>query len=1633
MLLLLTQHIIIPGTAILGDWIDTQFGDSYIIKVYKGDPNSGGTLLSAAGSGSNDTWFFDYASGVLNFNGTVVPSGVTDTNIYLVGYRYIGAKGTAVAGINTEGTSIFENVSISGNAGIGSLNVTGVSTFAGLIDANGGITATTGTFEDLGGTGRIVFSQTSGSAGRLDDSGNLSYEIATNILNAGNIVSQGDHDIAGNAGIGSLNVTGVSTFAGITSVTSTHSALYVPQLSSSGVVTATTFSGSGASLTSIPNGALDNSTVSYGGVSLALGASDATPAFNLTDATNYPYTSLTGITTTILGDTTPKLGGNLDGNSKSIFGVGVLTATTFDGNLATTNLTGTITNAQLAGSIVNAKLVNDSVSYGGVEVDLGAADATPAFNLTDATNYPYTSLTGITTDIIGDTSPQLGGDLDGNSKSIYGVGVITATTLDISGDVDIDGDTELDQVNVSAASTFGGLVDIDAGAQANTLKVEDLTDNRLVIAGTGGELEDSSKVTFDGTTFAILGDATFSGNVTIGGTLTKEDVTNIDAVGLITAQSGVRITAGGLVISSGVATFTDAIDANGGLDVTGGSGLVASTAKISDLTSGRVVVAGTSGELEDASTLTFSGGTLSATTFSGSGASLTSITNSNLSGSAGITNANLANSTVSYGGISLALGASDATPAFDLTDATNYPTSSLTGTITNAQLAGSIANDKLANSTVSYGGISLALGGTDATPAFDLTDATNYPTSSLTGTITNAQLAGSIANDKLANSTVSYGGISLALGALDATPAFDLTDATNYPYTSLTGITTDIVGDTTPTLGGNLDGNSKSIFGVGIITATTFSGNLTGTVNTAAQTNITSVGTLTSLDVSGNITGAGDLTLTDTTADSAAGPELKLFRNSASPADADYLGQIKFAGESDTGVERNYAKITGKILDASNGTEDGIIEFAHIKAGSQVITGRFRSDSLQLLNDTALSVSGDITANGNIVGDTATNISGINSVTATTYYGDGTKLVGIATTGAAGFSPDAQENLYAGTGAGANSTSDSCYNVAIGYKALNTYASDGTFVGCNVAIGKCAGFCVSGSGATGLANVYIGNNAGRYHTTNNSVFIGHYTMASVAGGSGGTDSVLIGARAGQCLKNGTSEVFIGCGAGYHTCSGGSNTFLGQGAGQYIKTGSANTFLGRYAGRAASASSSSHNTAIGSCAGWSLTSGACNIFLGNRAGCRVTSGSRNIAIGHNLELPSATGDHQLGIGSATNYWIVGNANWNVGIGTTNPDIAVGVGNTAKLSVGILSAYQLYGDGQYLTNVGGASTDAWAQDGQANLVAGTNAGASINGDTSCNVLIGQDAGTMLAAASGSSSADSNVMIGVGAGKSSVTTYRSILIGEEAGKCGTSNFNIAVGYNALKEGGGSYKNIVIGHKAGSLSNTKMTASNMRENVLLGYNAAYCGVGQKNVMLGSYVGYGATMSCQNIFIGEQAGYGAASLTGTNNISIGLKAGCSLAAANNTVLIGCHAGIKVTTGSSNVFIGNKAGSEVTFATDNTFVGGASGLYQYSGCSNTGFGYRTLFGNATPGNNTGCYNTALGSWAGSYVSSGSKNSLIGYRAGVSITSGGCNVIIGAHVDPPSATSNTQLAIGCNQSHWITGNANFNVGIGTTNS
>ena len=49
----------------------------------------------------------------------------------------------------------------------------------------------------------------------------------------------------------------------------------------------------------------------------------------------------------------------------------------------------------------------------------------------------------------------------------------------------------------------------------------------------------------------VTGDLSVTGNIGIGGTLTYEDVTNIDSIGIITARSGIQIGAGGTIGSSG--------------------------------------------------------------------------------------------------------------------------------------------------------------------------------------------------------------------------------------------------------------------------------------------------------------------------------------------------------------------------------------------------------------------------------------------------------------------------------------------------------------------------------------------------------------------------------------------------------------------------------------------------------------------------------------------------------------------------------------------------------------------------------------------------------------------------------------------------------------------------------------------------------------------------------------------------------------------------------------------------------------------------------------------------------------------------------------------------------------------------
>ena len=136
--------------------------------------------------------------------------------------------------------------------------------------------------------------------------------------------------------------------------------------------------------------------------------------------------------------------------------------------------------------------------------------------------------------------------------------------------------------------------------------------------------------------------------------------------------------------------------------------------------------------------------------------------------------------------------------------------------ITNAMLAGSIANGKLANSTVSFGGISLALGATDATPAFDLSDATNYPASSLSGTVANNQLANSVITFSDDSSTT----VDVDLGSTLAIAGGEGIDAT------ISGSTLSIIGELATTSNKGVASFSSDNFTVssGAVTVTTIDG-----------------------------------------------------------------------------------------------------------------------------------------------------------------------------------------------------------------------------------------------------------------------------------------------------------------------------------------------------------------------------------------------------------------------------------------------------------------------------------------------------------------------------------------------------------------------------------------------------------------------------------------------------------------------------------------------------------------------------------------------------------------------------------------------------------------------------------------
>ena len=88
--------------------------------------------------------------------------------------------------------------------------------------------------------------------------------------------------------------------------------------------------------------------------------------------------------------------------------------------------------------------------------------------------------------------------------------VFSGTTLAVTGAATVSTD-----LSVTGNATVAGTATINTQANTASLMVRDLTPTRIVYAGTGGELVDSSNLTFSGSNLAVTGNTTISANLSV--------------------------------------------------------------------------------------------------------------------------------------------------------------------------------------------------------------------------------------------------------------------------------------------------------------------------------------------------------------------------------------------------------------------------------------------------------------------------------------------------------------------------------------------------------------------------------------------------------------------------------------------------------------------------------------------------------------------------------------------------------------------------------------------------------------------------------------------------------------------------------------------------------------------------------------------------------------------------------------------------------------------------------------------------------------------------------------------------------------------------------------------------------------
>ena len=616
---------------------------------------------------------------------------------------------------------------------------------------------------------------------------------------------------------------------------------------------------------------------------------------------------------------------------------------------------------------------------------------------------------------------------------------------------------------------------------------------------------------------------------------------------------------------------------------------------------------------------------------------------------------------------------------------------------------------------------------------------------------------------------------------------------------------------------------------------------LTGTLSTAAQPNITSLGTLTTLtvdDIIINGTNIGHTSDTDAIAIGADGDvtltqDLELQHDGAT---------ISFGTNDD--VTLTHVHDTGLLLNSTMQLQFSDAS-QYINAPSATVLDVNATDEIEL-NATLVDVNATLDVSGAAqfsstvtvgVDDTGYDVKLFGatagryllwdeSANALILYGElqtvtaGTSNLALGVDAGISIASGGNYNVLLGDNAGESLTTGDT-NVAVGYGALKTEDAHGR----NVAVGYQAledlnagaeaentvvGFAAGKNLTTGKQSVAIGSQALQAETDGNyNVAVGYKSLFSLTGASG--HNVAVGYTAADSLTTGSYNVAIGSGAlrtedtgerniaiGYHAAQGldydgnGYNVAISMYAGRYLTTGISNVLVGYGSGGALG--SASYNIAIGQSALAAEDTDGGNVAIGHNSFYTQNVGadalSYNVGLGHNTGRLTTTGIRNTFIG-----------------GRTGEDNTEGTRNTF---VGYAAGLQNI-DGSYNTavgvqalqdNTGADGCVAMGYDSLANVTTGIN-----------NTGLGRQAGQLL------TTGDLNTAVGAYALDAETVGDRSTAVGNSAlsaqANAGNADiYNAALGYAAGQVITTGKFNTCMGANSGGVLTTGS------DNTFLGYN---------------------------------------------------------------------------------------------------------------------------------------------------------------------------------------------------------------------